>query len=85
MDKIDQSKLRERIRGELYPRLGGGWTQEQEDEAVRGVEALFSEALKEAETAGRIDELEKFDKHGLTVMSNDGSVDYVADRLESLR
>lgn len=43
--------LRSQIRGELYPRLGGNWTQEQEDEAVNAITNLIQERdtkLKEA-------------------------------------
>lgn len=40
--------------------------------------------VAQAERKARIDELLKFDIHGLTVMDNSGEIDYVHDRITHL-
>lgn len=38
---MTEDELRKAIRGNLYPRLGGSWTQEQEDETVDALLSLY--------------------------------------------
>lgn len=45
LSAVPSKPLEDSIRAELYPRLGGNWTQEQEDEAVSALTTLFNKQI----------------------------------------